>query len=265
MKDLRFCAGLLTVVMAFYSLAGCDRNDQQIEPVKPPTAEKPSETGDLEKEIEPVKPPTASVPAEPSDKQEIADYFPMHVGDEWHYRENRLKLDHTVRITGTKQINGNTYYVFEEDDFNARYVREAKKHIFYARFDKDNNIIAHYQYKNKEYDEILYKLNAPKGDKWTTRLINPWRGQAEVLNVNAEISVPAGSFDNALEISYSWHTDSTSGESYLLVKKVGVVAIYMHHKTNINYVLVSATVNGKEYPCTEPKPIEETQWPKGGD
>ncbi len=42
MKGLRFCAGLLTVAIAFYSLAGCERNDQQKEPAKRPTAAQPA-------------------------------------------------------------------------------------------------------------------------------------------------------------------------------------------------------------------------------
>ncbi len=41
MKDLRFCAGLLAVVMAFYSLVGCGRNELGEQPFdgKPPAAE----------------------------------------------------------------------------------------------------------------------------------------------------------------------------------------------------------------------------------
>ena len=50
MKALRFCAGLLTMVMALYFSVGCENNDQRKEPVSPPTAEKPSAPEDLEKD-----------------------------------------------------------------------------------------------------------------------------------------------------------------------------------------------------------------------
>ena len=92
--------GFLAAVLAFYSFVGCERNGQQIEPVKPPTASVPVDNGTVEDKV-------------------VVDYYPLAVGNVWEYDVIRFNFG-TGRSTETEirkvikeeeTINGKIYTI----------------------------------------------------------------------------------------------------------------------------------------------------------
>ena len=60
--------------------------------------------------------PNANLFSEQAEASTVENYFPFHVGNQWTYTDGTKEL--TFSIIGTQEINGHTYYKFD-DYFSA--------------------------------------------------------------------------------------------------------------------------------------------------
>lgn len=120
-------------------------------------------------------------------EMEIADFFPLQIGNFWEYnnfwrRDNISVIRET--ISGTEQIENKTYFIFSPPyRMDARLMKLQQNDI---------QIIAH-----DGLEKVLYKFSAPENETWS---INDWT--VKITNRNETVSVPAGTFENTIRIEF---------------------------------------------------------------
>ncbi len=145
-------------------------------------------------------------------------YFPLQVGNSWTYKSKLDDSTKTLTIIGTEEINGDTYYKFDDyfkvfPPLNKDMVTEGREVLF--RYDS----IA---------DKLLMYFNGEKivrydfsGDDWDTVQF----GHCRLKGTSITCNVPAGEFDNCLNFQFggTWAGPDAYGYGEYLAPNVGNV------------------------------------------
>jgi len=145
----------------------------------------------------------------------IGDYFPLAVGNEWVY-EIKLYVDDslestdtlTMTITEIQQWNGMTVY---KESFINYYVYFEDELRIYLGFPSDTSIYF-----------VLLKEPLQEGNSWyfISGLTDP-SNIIEIEDVDINVSVPAGTFDNCIKVRLPFITPADWVWFYAL--EVGLV------------------------------------------
>ncbi len=185
-------------------------------------------------------PASAAAPeAAPSDPAQYAGvidnpWFPMKPGTTLIYKgtKDEKRADRQFEVTAKSKVIGGVTCIVAEDRVNLS-GKPAEKTIGYYAQDKDGNV----WYFGEESQELDKKGNVKKSEGWLTGVdgampglvmaahpqagdhyVHPYtNGNTEVLNLNAAVQVPYGSFKDALQIK-DWNpeeTDTLSHKFYL--------------------------------------------------
>ncbi|MBI1357516.1 MAG: hypothetical protein GC160_24510 [Acidobacteria bacterium] len=135
-----------------------------------------------------------SAPFAPRVASAASDHFPLHVGDSWTYvLEGRTAGDEarSIVISETAERNGVTYYRLE----GWPTIGSAL-----IRLNSRGQLVALDQETGAE--KLWYDFAAPVRASWTPETGDECTGQASVVDRNAKVETPAGTFEGALEIHY---------------------------------------------------------------
>ncbi len=120
-----------------------------------------------------------------------SDYFPLENGNEWIYRVN-YPSGHdfvTVKVTGAKEANGNTYYHVDGQPIGDLWLRIADDGTVYA-LDEERQTAAVWAY-----------FGGPQGSSYDTSA-DHCSPKATVQETSGKYSGPLGEFENAFLIVY---------------------------------------------------------------
>jgi hypothetical protein len=118
------------------------------------------------------------------------DYFPLRVGNQWTYRASGYGEAFTLSVSGTRTLGGTTYYVVDGFPSGTAWLRLADDGTLYA-WDKDEAV-----------ESVWVAFGASDGAAFTTS-IDPCNRIGSIRSQAAKVSVPAGQFDNALQVDYA--------------------------------------------------------------
>ncbi|MBL8229718.1 MAG: hypothetical protein JNL98_14610 [Bryobacterales bacterium] len=127
------------------------------------------------------------------------DYFPLQTGNQWIYQSGgAFRSDPwVVEVTGAETINGQEY--FKVTGFpGIEYLRknEAGTLIIYDR--------------EARAEKTWAAFGAATGEAWRTEA-NDCNSTAVITSRTAEVKLPAGDFNNALRIAYSFTRCADAG------------------------------------------------------
>jgi hypothetical protein len=119
------------------------------------------------------------------------DYFPLHVGNQWIYRQaGRIGGEPVVvDIPRTEAVNDQTYHVVRGLDHRDLYLRMAEGGVLYA-YDPENR-----------QEGVWAAFATPEGESYRT-VVNECSNTARVVSRNARVAVPIGDLTGALAIIY---------------------------------------------------------------
>ena len=120
------------------------------------------------------------------------DYFPLHVGNQWVYRQvGRIAGGDpvVVDIPRTETVNSQTYSV----------VRGLGEATVYLRMAEDGTLFAYDPETRQE--GVWAAFSTPEGGRFRT-IVDPCSNTGIVRSRNARVTVPAGESTNALTIHY---------------------------------------------------------------
>jgi hypothetical protein len=119
------------------------------------------------------------------------DYFPLHLGNQWVYRQfGSIARDPlVVSISRTETANGRTYSV----------VRGLPDGDLYLRMAEDGTLYAYNPETGQE--GVWAAFMTPEGQSYRT-IVNPCNSTAVVASRNARTTVPIGELTGVLAITY---------------------------------------------------------------
>jgi hypothetical protein len=124
------------------------------------------------------------------------DYFPLHVGNQWVYRQTgRIAGEPVVvhitegRQFRTRFFDGPYYVLLQGLPGGPAWLRQDENGVLY-QFDPDT-----------EQETVWARFRTAQGETYRTS-INPCNGTARVESRNQTVKVPAGEYGGALAISY---------------------------------------------------------------
>ena len=119
------------------------------------------------------------------------DYFPLHVGNQWVYRQvGRVGgAPVVVDIPRTETFNNQTYSVVRGLGESTLYLRMAENGTLFA-YDPETR-----------QEGVWAAFSTPEGERFRT-VVDPCSNTAFMQSRNARVTVPAGEFTNALKIHY---------------------------------------------------------------
>jgi hypothetical protein len=179
----------------------------------------------------------------PAQGLDTTDYFPLNVGDTYHYYESlpcppslsqpTFSVGYIV-ISDTMRVNGRKYF----------YVPGLYYGSDTVGVDDKGNLLYHY----RGVDGIFYKFNASVGDTWQVSLpvVNgvPDTFVVMMQSRNDTVRVHAGTFTNCLRIFFDLPGSIDDEFWHWLAPGVGLV----FHCVQEPRELYEANVNGVHYP-----------------
>ena len=169
-------------------------------------------------------------------------FFPLDIGNEWHYTDNRYNS--SERIIDTTRINGVLYYGLAMWS-NAEPVHWLRYDIVYILNSEDTT----------EY--ILYNFKADVGSSWelpvTYTYICEFGDQITLTSKNDTIVTPAGTFFNCYRFTHKPRCDDAGMIGSWFYKGVGKIRfITVNFFGEIDYKLASYQIksspNSSAYP-----------------
>ncbi len=222
--DLKNCLGNLTISLLFIclfifslSLIGCD-------------VEEPFEVDN-------------SVPVVIPNSFTTSD-FPSAEGDSWEYATTDGQKSYTAKISGTKNIGGDTVRILETDStaptdyigagygFPVRYLYFTKDLGSYTEhaFDLWVEFLGNTFFQRFQPKRIAFSFPLYEGKKWTVSrfYIEPYFTYArKVVSASENVTTPAGTFTNVFHIQESVSAENQPTTSviadYWLVKGKGII------------------------------------------
>ncbi|MFN7924802.1 MAG: BsuPI-related putative proteinase inhibitor [Bryobacteraceae bacterium] len=133
----------------------------------------------------------ASLPLVAAVTAQTPDYFPLHTGNEWIYRESFARSTSTVvmSITGTQTFNGRVYSVLTGLSDGPVYLRTSETGTLF-RFNT-----------NTRQDEVWAEFATAEGGTYRTA-VDACNETARVESRDASLKLPAGDFQHSLKIAY---------------------------------------------------------------
>ncbi|HHY77022.1 MAG TPA: hypothetical protein GX498_00760 [Clostridiales bacterium] len=161
--------------------------------------------------------PGTEEPQEQEEKNDIGAYYPLAVGNQWEYEGigNEYALytqkvvyskdnKYQVMINNGGTITANIYVL--SDDSLVRTYTEAEVYDEKNVLDEKENI-----------EDIIIKGPIEVGTKWESQ-----GNQHEITDVDATVTVPAGTFENCIVIKETYK-ESGAFSNYYYCKGVGLV------------------------------------------
>jgi hypothetical protein len=210
----RSIAYIILIILVLISFTACSQ-DQDVKPSPPTTSPTPIEP---EEDEEPI--------AEPINEVEVKDveaYFPLQVGNRWEYEgEGNEFASYTQEVVFSE---GNRYQLTTDNGGTVM------ANIFEVRDDSIVNVYKmgeSYDHKNllKEQNNIeavMLKEPIKMGNKWISE-----ENTYEIIDTNASITVPLGSFDKCIVVKLTFKDGSVE----LLHYKAGVGLLQSEFKTD---------------------------------
>ncbi len=173
-----------------------------------------------------------------------ADYFPMSSGDQWTYRNTRFGGDRTVEVTRNIPVSWGTVGVLDNYWGDGR-----------------ERIMALFQNDIYDYDSATgrffrsYVLDGAVGDSYNLRVAPPQScldgSQASVVSTTETVTVPAGTFQNCLVITYRNTVCADAGViAETFAPGVGLIRrVENNFAGPVEQVLTAATVGGRTFPA----------------
>ena len=110
-------------------------------------------------------------------------YYPLHVGNEWHYTQ--VESDSVMRsIESTKYVNGKNYYVISQSD------SETSDQLF-----REENGIIYRIIEDKEYEYLCF--NCEIGEKWQEL---PYERYARIVSRSDTVRTNVGILTDCIRI-----------------------------------------------------------------
>lgn len=142
-----------------------------------------------------------------------SDYFPLQLGNQWVYQPSGATGGEpvVVQILDAEVIAEKQYFLVAGLAPSAAYLRVSEAGILFS-LDRDSG-----------REAVWAVFSSGEGETYNTRM-HPCSPVARVDSVSARVQVPAGTFENALAISYPSPSCADAGlESDYFVPSVGLV------------------------------------------
>jgi len=158
----------------------------------------------------------------------VADYFPLEVNNKWTYSNGNIEW--TEEVTAYKQIDGKEYAVV---------LRTYQRSIdtTYYRSEDNNKVYIYFQGE----ESLFIDFERAKGEEWESY----HEFYAKVNSTGGKVTVPAGTFDNVVEIFSDNRQISDAFEFRKYAPGVGLIKLAGFRRES---ELIRAYVNGSNYP-----------------
>jgi len=161
--------------------------------------------------------PGTEEPQKQEEKVSVADYYPLAVGNQWEYEGVGNEFaSYTQKVLYSK---GNKYQVMIDnggtvsaniyvlnDESLVRIYSEAEVYDEKNVLDQEGNM-----------EDIIIKAPIEVGTKWESQ-----GNSCEITDVDATVTVPAGTFDNCLVVKVTYK-ESGAYSNFYYCKGVGLV------------------------------------------
>ena len=172
-------------------------------------------------------PPVSETPKE----VDISLYYPLKEGFEWEYEGvGNEYASYTKKVTHS---NNNRFQVMIDNggtrSANIYEIKDGSVVNTYMEGEvyDDKNVLD----KENNLNVVLIKLPIEVGNKWMSE-----ENSYEIVDINALVTVPAGTFDNCISIK-EVYKDQTAEMFYYYKKDIGLVK--SEFKTNDGFVIAS--------------------------
>ena len=164
-----------------------------------------------------VEEPGTEEPQEQEDKVTVETYYPLAVGNQWEYEGvGNEYATYTQKVVYSKDnkyqimidnggtISANIYVI--NDESLIRTYSEAEVYDEKNVLDEESNM-----------EDIIIKLPLKVGTKWESQ-----GNQCEITDIDATVTVPAGTFENCIIIK-KIYKESGASSNFYYCKGVGLV------------------------------------------
>lgn len=158
----------------------------------------------------------------------VADYFPLEVNNKWTYSTGNVEW--TEEVTAYKNLNGKEYAVV------LRTYQRSIDTTFY-RTEDNNKVFIYFQGE----ESLLIDFERTKGEQWESH----HEFYAKVNSTGGTLAVPAGTFENVVEIFSDNRQISDAFEFRKYAPGVGLIKLTGFRRDS---ELIKAYVNGVNYP-----------------
>ncbi len=138
--------------------------------------------------------PNANIFSEQAEASIVENYFPFHVGNQWTYTDGTKEL--TFSIIGTQEINGHTYYKFD-DYFSAGLGGDGQTMgtEVLLRYDRElDAVLMYFHFRGEDVDITRYNFG---GGRWAMAGL-----ECRFKQRGVTCDVPAGQFSDCTNFQF---------------------------------------------------------------